>query len=607
MLKSLIDKQLSVPGGKLYTCFVDFRKAFDSVWRKGLFYKVLSSGIGGNFFNIIQSMYDNIEYCVKTSHGLSDYFRSSCGVRQGCNLSPLLFNLFVNDLPDRLSSPLCDPVILNDTPISSLLWADDLVLISKSETGLKHCLERLDKFCSTWKLSINREKTKVMIFSKNGRANYNKRSPFQSQGQPINFTNFYTYLGVDITPSGSFHRANKQLRVKAMRASFKLKSLLASNHNPSISLALDLFQSLVKPILLYCGEILGTNAQSKELILKGIKEYPNESVRDTVSNIISPILGPDVNILKAIRVGKKSDTSSTRPVLVRFKKYTDKMNITYQSDALRNQNVTLEQPNISYEIPDLEHVLLNYCKVLLSVPRSSVNAAVLGELGVFPLYIDTQTRLIKYWLRLHNMSNDRIVKKAYDTAVAQEHEWITHVQDILCRHGFQNIWLNPNVDSKYFGNMFKERLKDTYLSNWRQKIRNFSKLATYSKIKTTFALENYLLSIQNRSFTNSITKLRIGAHCLEIEKGRHKNIPPEKRMCPICKDSIEDEYHFLMICPCYDEERKKLLTMCNNRTTLPNTSREIFNVILSCPDSISVHLGQYIYNAMQKRSRALTM
>ena len=78
-------------------------------------------------------------------------------------------------------------------------------------------------------------------------------------------------------------------------------------------------------------------------------------------------------------------------------------------------------------------------------------------------------------------------------------------------------------------------------------------------------------------------------------------------MCPICKDSIEDEYHFLMICPYYDEERKKLLTMYNNGTTLHKTSREIFNVLLSCPDPISVHLGQYIYNAMQKRSRALTM
>ena len=249
--------------------------------------------------------------------------------------------------------------------------------------------------------------------------------------------------------------------------SFKLKSLLASNHNPSISLALDLFNSLIKPILLYCGEILGTNAQGKELILKGIEEYPNESVRDTVSNIISPILGPGIDILKATRVGKKSDTPSTRPVLVRFRKYTDKLNIIYQSDALSNQNVTPEQPIISYEIPDLEHVLLNYCKILLSVPRSSVNAAVLGELGMFPLYIDTQTQLIKYWLRLHNMSNDRIVKKAYDIAVVQEHEWITHVQDMLCRHGFQNVWLNPNVDAKYFGNIFKERLKDTFLSSWR--------------------------------------------------------------------------------------------------------------------------------------------
>jgi len=77
----------------------------------------------------------------------------------------------------------------------------------------------------------------------------------------------------------------------------------------------------------------------------------------------------------------------------------------HNSNILRNQNVSVEQPTASYEVPDLEYVLY---KILLRVPRSSVNAAVWGELGAFPLYIDTQTHLIKYWLRLQNMSNDRL-------------------------------------------------------------------------------------------------------------------------------------------------------------------------------------------------------
>ena len=70
---------------------------------------------------------------------------------------------------------------------------------------------------------------------------------------------------------------------------------------------------------------------------------------------------------------------------IRLKKYSDKLNIVHNSNILRNQNVSVEQPTVSYEVPDLEYVLLNYYKILLRVPRSSVNAAVRGELGAFPL------------------------------------------------------------------------------------------------------------------------------------------------------------------------------------------------------------------------------
>ncbi|XP_035693553.1 uncharacterized protein LOC118427738 [Branchiostoma floridae] len=444
-----------------------------------------------------------------------------------------------------------------------------------------------------------------MIFSKHGRTSKQKQSTFRTQGHTIDITKFYTYLGIDITPSGSFSRATKQLRLKALRASFKLKSLLASNHNPSISLALDLFHSLVKPILLYCAEVLGTNIQCRDLIFNGVQEYPAENIREGIYNILSPILGSNIQLLKVTRLGKKNDVTSPRPVLVRFKRYSDKLNILYQSELLSNQNILLTHPKFSYEVSDLEHVLLNYCKILLQVPRSSVNAAVRGELGTFPLYIEAQSQLIKYWLRLQNLPNDRIVKKAYDFAVEQEQDWAVHVQDILCRHGFQNVWLNPAVDAKHFGNVFKERLKDTFVSGWRQEIRNYSKLQTYSKFKTNFTLEKYLSSIQNKSFVANITKLRISAHCLEIEKGRYNNIPATQRRCPTCNHGIEDELHFLLLCPTYTEERQKLMDVINKTTniTLPKTSSETFNLLMSCPDAISLYIGQYISTAFQKRNR----
>ena len=78
----------------LYTCFVDLRKAFDTVRREALFQKLLRYGVCGKLFNIIKAMYSVVKYSVKLQSDLTDPFLSNIGVKQGCILSPLLFNIF---------------------------------------------------------------------------------------------------------------------------------------------------------------------------------------------------------------------------------------------------------------------------------------------------------------------------------------------------------------------------------------------------------------------------------------------------------------------------------------------------------------------------------
>ena len=83
---------------KLYCAFIDFESAFDKVWRLGLWNKLLTSNIDGKCFRIIKNMYNGIKAKIKLHGSTSDSFLCEMGVRQGENLSPFLFSIFLNDL-----------------------------------------------------------------------------------------------------------------------------------------------------------------------------------------------------------------------------------------------------------------------------------------------------------------------------------------------------------------------------------------------------------------------------------------------------------------------------------------------------------------------------
>ena len=135
VLKTLIDFY-KIHKKPLFACFIDFRKAYDSVWREGLFFKLIQYGCSKNFVRILLSMYSSVNYKVKLSSGSTPVFSSNIGLKQGCNMSPSLFNVFINDIPELLNTTNCDPVYLGTTKVNCLLYAGDLVLLSKSRSGL---------------------------------------------------------------------------------------------------------------------------------------------------------------------------------------------------------------------------------------------------------------------------------------------------------------------------------------------------------------------------------------------------------------------------------------------------------------------------------------
>ena len=88
---------------RLYCLFTDYEKAFDRVERAFLWQKLLDSGVDGRILTVIKDMYRKAKSCVKTGNVCSDYFYCYSGVRQGENLSPVLFAIYLNDLQEYMA------------------------------------------------------------------------------------------------------------------------------------------------------------------------------------------------------------------------------------------------------------------------------------------------------------------------------------------------------------------------------------------------------------------------------------------------------------------------------------------------------------------------
>ena len=132
------------------------KKAFDSVRQSGLIYKLYQYGVKSKLFKVIKSMYSSFKSCVKTDESsITEMFSCNKRIRQGDGLSPVLFSLFMNDLPQYFRDDHCPGAIIGSHSLNFLMYADDWLVLSPSPEGLQKSINVTKNHAEKWRLKVN--------------------------------------------------------------------------------------------------------------------------------------------------------------------------------------------------------------------------------------------------------------------------------------------------------------------------------------------------------------------------------------------------------------------------------------------------------------------
>lgn len=236
---------------KLYAFFIDLKSAFDWIDRNALIYKLNEFGLSYQFISIIRDLYRDTRACVWNGNILSEDFQTVMGLKQGCLLSPILFALFIDDVTKILPGGINIAGLI----IKILLYADDMVIFAETSESLQLMINKIGEYFDRWNLSVNLEKSKIMVFRGGGRLASTEKWFFKRQ--KIEVVKEYKYLGVVLTPHMSWsNHMNQKYSQAAMALNLTWWSVLG-NQNIAHSVKYNIFNTVMRSIMCYAAQVWG--------------------------------------------------------------------------------------------------------------------------------------------------------------------------------------------------------------------------------------------------------------------------------------------------------------------------------------------------------------
>ena len=243
-LQILLQKKVAA-NTPIFIAFIDYRKAFDSVSHQKMSHTLLEMGFPRHIVAVIQALYTSQKAAVQVEGEVTKWFSVGRGVRQGCILSPALFNIYSEMIMRNAMESSSHGANIGGRCISNLRYADDVALITEDKDSLQDLLLKINVASQQYNLDMNVKKTKIMTCAKN-----DINVDIHLNGEKVEQVQNFTYLGV------SFNSAldgSKEIRKRLSIARSKLTDIQTSLKMKSLAIKTKsrLLQSLVFPVAIY--------------------------------------------------------------------------------------------------------------------------------------------------------------------------------------------------------------------------------------------------------------------------------------------------------------------------------------------------------------------
>lgn len=287
-LKMLVEKSLE-RRGKVYGCFLDLEKAYDRI-KRGELWRVLEEyGIGGKLGEGIKAFYRNSRMCVRVGGGESEMFRVGRGLRQGCVMSPWLFNIFMDSVCRGMEREGRGVELVERNgrwEVNMILFADDTALLAKSAACLRDLVSEFERVCGEKGLKINPGKSKVLVFE-GEEGEEGEVQEVRVGGEVLEKVEVFRYLGMDVGKEGGVKEEIDHRVGEGMRALSGLREIWKGG-DLTRKIKTSMFEKVCVPAVLYGCETWGLNARARKKLevfeMKGLRAVCGVSRRDRIRN-----------------------------------------------------------------------------------------------------------------------------------------------------------------------------------------------------------------------------------------------------------------------------------------------------------------------------------